>query len=58
MYHEFGHDVYKYEHSTDRADIMYPSVPRSDVKLNDFIKAKDKFFSRNFVGVSYIQCPN
>ncbi len=58
MYHEFGHDVYKYEHSTDRADIMYPSVPRSDVKLNDFIKAKDKFLSRNFVGVSYIQCPN
>lgn len=58
MYHEFGHDVYKYEHSTNRADIMYPSVPRSDVKLNDFIRAKDKLFSRNFDGVTYIQCPN
>lgn len=58
IYHEFGHDVYKYEHSTQRSDIMYPSVPRSDVSLNDFIKAKTKLFSRNFEGVSYIQCPN
>lgn len=58
MYHEFGHDVYKYEHSTSRSDIMFPSVPRSDVSLNDFIKAKAKLFSRNFTGLSYIQCPN
>lgn len=58
MYHEFGHDVYKYEHSTNPEDIMYPSIPRSDVNLNDFIRAKTKLFSRNFEGVSYIQCPD
>lgn len=58
MYHEFGHDVYRYEHSTDPDDIMWPSVPRSDVKINDFIEAKNRFFKRDFDGVSYIQCPS
>ena len=58
MYHEFGHDVYRYEHSTDPEDIMWPSVPRSDVKINDFIEAKNRFFKRDFDGVSYIQCPS
>ncbi len=58
MYHEFGHDVYRYEHSSDPDDIMWPSVPRSDVKINDFIEAKNRFFRRDFDGVSYIQCPN
>ena len=28
MYHEFGHDVYKYEHSTDPADINIRLVPK------------------------------
>ena len=58
MYHEFGHDVYRYEHSIDPEDIMWPSVPRSDVKINDFIEAKNRFFKRDFDGVSYIQCPS
>lgn len=58
MYHEFGHDVYRYEHSTNPSDIMWPSVPRSDVKINDFIEAKNRFFKRDFDGVSYIQCPS
>jgi len=58
IYHEFGHDVYRYEHSSDPADIMWPAVPRSDVKINDFIAAKNRFFKRDFEGVSYIQCPS
>lgn len=57
MYHEFGHDVYKYEHSTDPADIMYPASTRGDIDLNDFIKAKDRMFKRSFPGIKYIQCP-
>lgn len=58
MYHEFGHDVYRYEHSSDPSDIMWPSVPRSDVKINDFIEAKNRFIRRDFEGVRYIQCPD
>ncbi|MFQ3351816.1 MAG: hypothetical protein ACI914_001067 [Candidatus Marivariicella framensis] len=57
MYHEFGHDVYKYEHSQNRTDIMYPSIPRGDTKINDFIKAKNRFLRRDFPGISYIECP-
>jgi len=57
MYHEFGHDVYKYEHSSDRSDIMWPSVPRGDTRINAFIEAKDRFFRRDFPGISYIECP-
>jgi len=57
MYHEFGHDVYKYEHSTDPADIMYPASTRGDIDLNDFIEAKDRMFKRSFPGIKYIQCP-
>ena len=57
MYHEFGHDVFKYEHSTDPADIMYPSSTRSDIDLNDFIRAKDRMFKRSFPGIRYINCP-
>tara|TARA_B100000214_G_scaffold110809_1_gene78238 strand:+ start:785 stop:1381 length:597 start_codon:yes stop_codon:yes gene_type:complete len=58
MYHEFGHDVYKYEHSTDPADIMFPSSTRSDVKINDFIEAKDRMISKKFPGIKYIPCPS
>ena len=57
MYHEFGHDVYKYEHSNDPADIMYPASTRSDIDLNDFINAKDRMFKRSFTGIKYISCP-
>ena len=57
MYHEFGHDVFKYEHSSDPADIMYPSSTRSDIDLNDFIRAKDRMFKRSFPGIRYITCP-
>tara|TARA_B100001057_G_scaffold481307_1_gene555201 strand:+ start:85 stop:684 length:600 start_codon:yes stop_codon:yes gene_type:complete len=58
MYHEFGHDVYKYEHSTDRADIMFPSSTRSDIDINDFIEAKDRMFRKSFPGIKYIPCPS
>lgn len=57
MYHEFGHDVYKYEHSLNSSDIMYPSIPRGDLKINDFIEAKNRFLRRDFSGITYIQCP-
>ena len=56
MYHEFGHDVYRYRHSTDPTDIMYPSVARSDAKINDFIRAKERFLKRSFDGIEYINC--
>ena len=58
MYHEFGHDVYKYEHSTDPADIMYPASTRGDININDFIEAKDRMFKRSFPGIKYIPCPS
>jgi len=58
MYHEFGHDVYKYEHSTDPADIMFPSSTRGDIKINDFIEAKDRMISKKFPGIKYIPCPS
>jgi hypothetical protein len=58
MYHEFGHDVYKYEHSTDPADIMYPSSTRGDITINDFIEAKDRMLKRKFPGIKYISCPS
>ena len=58
MYHEFGHDVYKYEHSTDRADIMFPASTRGDININDFIEAKDRMFKRSFPGIKYIPCPH
>ena len=58
MYHEFGHDVYKYEHSTDRADIMFPASTRGDININDFIEAKDRMFKRSFPGIKYIPCPS
>ncbi len=57
MYHEFGHDVYRYEHSPDQADIMYYASTPGFIKINDFIKAKDRFIKRDFPGVSYIECP-
>jgi len=57
MYHEFGHDVYKYEHSTDPADIMFPASTRGDININDFIGAKDRMFKRSFPGIKYIPCP-
>ncbi|MDA0774453.1 MAG: hypothetical protein O3A16_06565 [Bacteroidetes bacterium] len=58
MYHEFGHDVYKYEHSSNPSDIMWPSITRSDTKINDFIRAKERFLRRSFDGITYIQCPD
>ncbi len=58
MYHEFGHDVYKYQHSTNPSDIMWPSITRSDTKINDFIRAKERFLRRSFDGIAYIQCPD
>ena len=57
MYHEFGHDVYRYRHSSNRDDIMYPSVTRGDTKINAFIEAKNRFLRRDFPGLSYIDCP-
>ncbi len=57
MYHEFGHDVYRYDHSESRTDIMYPSIPRGDVKINDFIDAKNRFLRRDFSGITYLRCP-
>ena len=57
MYHEFGHDVYRYEHSPDQADIMYYASTHCLIKINDFIKSKDRFIKRDFPGVSYIECP-
>jgi hypothetical protein len=58
MYHEFGHDVFKFEHSSLPTDIMYPSLRRSDIRMNDFIKAKEKLLKRDFVGIKYIICPD
>ena len=58
MYHEFGHDVYRYEHSPDPADIMYYSCTTGFIKINDFIEAKDRFIKRDFPGISYISCPS
>lgn len=58
MYHEFGHDVYRYEHSTNRDDIMYPSVAGGDIRMNDFISAKNRFLRRDFDGIKYIPCPD
>ena len=58
MYHEFGHDVYKYEHSSDPDDIMFPSSTRSDITINKFIEAKDRMFKKSFPGIKYIQCPS
>ena len=58
MYHEFGHDVYRYEHSPDPADIMYYSSTPGFIKINDFIEAKDRFIKRDFPGISYISCPS
>ena len=57
MYHEFGHDVYRYEHSPDPADIMYYASTPGFIKLNDFIEAKDRLIKRDFPGISYIECP-
>ena len=57
MYHEFGHDVYRYEHSPDPADIMYYASTPGFIKINDFIQAKDRFIKRDFPGISYINCP-
>ena len=58
MYHEFGHDVYRYEHSPDPADIMYYASTPGFIKINDFIQAKDRFIKRDFPGISYINCPS
>ena len=58
MYHEFGHDVHRYDHSIMPDDIMYPSVASSKVTMNDFIRAKNRFIQKKFDGISYINCPS
>ena len=40
MYHEFGHDVYRYEHSPDPADIMYYSSTPGFIKIMILLKLK------------------
>ena len=37
--------------------IVTPSVSRSDITMNDFIKAKEKLLKRDFEGIKYIYCP-
>ena len=43
MYHEFGHDVLVFGHSTNPDDIMHPSSPFPNT-YNGFIESKDRFF--------------
>ena len=46
-------ESYSYEYKT-----LTPFGPKIGViKLNDFIRAKDRFINRDFPGVSYIECP-
>ena len=55
MYHEFGHDVLRYAHSTSSDDIMHPSSPFANT-YNGFIESKDRFFKKRFEGINYIDC--
>ena len=43
MYHEFGHDVLRYAHSSNPDDIMHPSSPFAS-SYNGFIESKNRFF--------------
>ena len=55
MYHEFGHDVLRYAHSTSSDDIMHPSSPFANT-YNGFIESKNRFFDKKFDGLNYIDC--
>jgi hypothetical protein len=37
---------------------MYPSSTRGDIKINDFIEAKDRMIGKKFPGIKYIPCPS
>ena len=55
MYHEFGHDVLRYAHSSNPDDIMHASSPFANT-YNGFIEAKDRFFDKKFDGLNYLDC--
>ena len=55
MYHEFGHDVLRYAHSSNPDDIMHASSPFAN-SYNGFIEAKDRFFDKKFDGLNYLDC--
>ena len=55
MYHEFGHDVLRYGHSTNPNDIMHPFSPFANT-YNGFIESKNRFFEKKFDGISYLDC--
>ena len=55
MYHEFGHDVLRYAHSSNPDDIMHASSPFSNT-FNGFVEAKDRFFDKKFDGINYLNC--
>ena len=44
-YEEIPEEIF---YSSDPTDIMYPASTRSDIDLNDFIRAKDRMFERKF----------
>ena len=55
MYHEFGHDVLRYGHSSNPDDIMHPSSPFAS-SYNGFIESKNRFFEKKFDGLRYLDC--
>ena len=55
MYHEFGHDVLRYAHSSNPNDIMHPSSPFANT-YNGFIESKNRFFEKKFDGLRYLDC--
>jgi hypothetical protein len=55
MYHEFGHDVLRYAHSTNPDDVMHPYSPFANT-YNGFIESKNRFFDKKFEGINYIDC--
>ena len=55
MYHEFGHDVLRFGHSSNPNDIMHPSSPFPNT-YNGFIESKNRFFEKKFEGLRYLDC--
>jgi hypothetical protein len=55
MYHEFGHDVLRFGHSSNPDDIMHPSSPFPNT-YNGFIESKNRFFEKKFEGLRYLDC--
>ena len=55
MYHEFGHDVLRYGHSSNPDDIMHASSPFAST-YNGFIESKNRFFDKKFEGLRYLDC--